>query len=84
MVYNAESVRLFSYLTPAVLHELMFLVGGIVIGMTIMVIVFERYERRVIDQHMRQVNGLLGRINELARENRRGSDSTPERPSASA
>jgi hypothetical protein len=59
----------------------MFLVGGIIIGMVIMVAIFDRYDRRTLARHMKQVDALLGRINELSRQNRSSAPSS-ERPSA--
>jgi uncharacterized membrane protein YccC len=63
-------------------HEVLFLAAGIVIGVTIMFVVFDRYDRRRLDRHARQVEGLLGRISELALKNRRASDPHSERPPA--
>jgi hypothetical protein len=43
----------------------MFLVGGMIIGATIMFVIMDRFEKSMIDRHASQVDGLLGRINEL-------------------
>jgi hypothetical protein len=67
------------HLSVVFFHEAMFLIGGIIIGMTIMFFVVDRFEKRMIDRHMRQVDGLLGRINELAK-NQRVSEPASERP----
>lgn len=69
-------------LSPVFIRELMFLVGGIIIGMTIMLFVFDRHERRMIDRHMAQVKGLQWQINELTREQQEMPDRSQERPSA--
>jgi hypothetical protein len=62
------------------IHELMFLVGGMIIGATIMLIVMDRFEKRMLDQHVSQVDGLLGRINELTMK--RGTSDPSVEPSA--
>lgn len=70
------------HLSPVLVRELLFLVGGIIIGMTIMLFVIDRHEKRMIDRHMKQLDGLMLQINELSRKQQPAEERSQERPSA--
>ena len=67
---------------PVFPRELMFLGAGIIIGMTTMLFLLDRHERRMIARYMAQVKGLMGQINELSRKHPEMPEHSQERPPA--